>query len=240
MEVLFSKTGSSGNATVISDGQTMILIDAGISPEKINREIDYRLCESEALLCTHAHIDHTAYIKRFMNIGMKVYCGEETTVKTKISGSKRHIKKIESNKQFRVGTFIIVPFNVDHVNSDGTPCENFGFLIYSTVTKEKMLHITDAACIESKFPPVDYINIECNYIDIDDYSNELEYTNKFVEKRRFDSHLSLSRCIMFLKQQDLSNVKEIRLIHLTESQGEIECEILEQAKKEFPSVKFII
>lgn len=171
---------------------------------------------------------------------MKVYANDETWLKTQISRTTRNAIEMQSGKQFSAGTFIVKPFDVAHTNSDGTPCKNFGFLLYSTVTKEKMLWITDASYIESRFPPMDYICIECNYVDVDDYSNELEYVNQFVEKRRFTSHLSLSRCINFLKMQDLSNIKYIRLLHLSESQGNIYNIILGRMKCEFPDIQFII
>ena len=57
MEVLWSKTGSKGNASVISDGQTLIQIDAGITPEVVNREINYRLNDVFGVLVTHLHGD---------------------------------------------------------------------------------------------------------------------------------------------------------------------------------------
>lgn len=240
MEVISSKTGSTGNASVVSDDTTMLQIDCGIAPDKVNAEIKYKLPEISGILCTHAHTDHISHIERYLKFGMKVYANGETWLKTKISSSTRNAMVIEAGKQFNVGTFMVKPFNVAHTNSDGSNCPNFGFLLYSTVTKEKMLWITDAAYIESKFPPMDYICIECNYIDVEDYSKELEYTNKAVEKRRFNSHLSLSRCIDFLKKQDLSKVKEVRLLHLTKSQGEIKDEILSKMHSEFPSIDFII
>lgn len=240
MEVLWSKTGSKGNASVISDGQTLIQIDAGISPEKVNQNIGYKLSEVEGIIISHAHIDHSALIPRFLRLGMKVYANEETWIKTQISRPTRNAVTIQSGKQFKIGTFVVMPFDVAHTNSDGTPCSNFGFLIYSTVTREKMLWITDASYIESKFPPIDYICIECNYIDIDDYTSELEFVNTFVESRRFRSHLSLDRCVQFLKQQDLSYIKEIRLLHLTESQGDIYNIIYSRMKKEFPNIHIVI
>ena len=183
--------------------------------------------------------EHSAFISRFLRLGMKVYAHEETWLKTQISRPVRNAVTIEAGKQFNVGTLIVKPFNVAHVNSDGTPCENIGFLIYSTKTKEKMLWITDASYIESRFPPMDYICIECNYVDIEDYANELEFVNTFVEGRRLRSHLSLDRCVEFLKQQDLSRVKEIRLLHLTESQGDIYNIIYSRMKNEFPDIKFV-
>ena len=194
----------------------------------------------DALLRIATETDHGAFISRFLRLGMKVYANEETWLKTRISRPTRNAVTIQAGKQFNIGTFIVKPFNVAHVNSDGTPCENLGFLIYSRATKKKMLWITDASYIESRFPAMDYICIECNYIDVDDYSSELQFVNTFVEGRRLRSHLSLDRCVEFLKQQDLSHIKEIRLLHLSESQGKIEETITNRMHKEFPSVKFVI
>lgn len=179
-------------------------------------------------------------MERYLKLGMKVYACDDVWSKTDLSRPMRNAVTIEAGKQFKIGTFIIVPFNVVHVNSDGSDCPNLGFLIYSTVTKEKMIWATDASYIENRFPPLDYICVECNYVDIDDYLDELEYLNGFVEKRRVRSHLSLNRCVDFLKQQDLSRIKEIRLLHLTESQGYIYNIIYNRMKQEFPGVKFVI
>lgn len=185
-------------------------------------------------------IDHAAYIDRYLKLGMKVYACEDVWSKTALSRPTRNAITIEAGKQFKIGTFIIVPFDVYHINSDGSDCPNLGFLIYSSATKEKLLWATDCSYIESRFPPLDYICIECNYVDVDDYKSELEYMNGFVEKRRVRSHLSLNRCVDFLKQQDLSRVKEIRLLHLTESQGAIYYIIYNRMQEEFPGMKFVI
>ena len=176
----------------------------------------------------------------YLKLGMETYALEDVWLKTQNKAHLRHAHTIEYNKQFRVGTFLIVPFPVAHTNSDGSDCPNAGFLIYSTVTKEKMLFITDAGYIESRFPPVDYIMIECNHVDVEDYKDELEYVNAFVESRRVKSHLSLDRCVDFLKNQDLSKVQWVRLLHLTESQGNIYNIILDRMNKEFNNIKFII
>lgn len=240
MNVIYSKTGSKGNASVITDGNTFIQVDAGIQPDKVNREINYQLSKVEGVIASHGHGDHAAYIDRYLKLGIKVYANEDVWSKTPLSRPTRNAITIEAGKQFKIGTFIIVPFNVAHVNSDGSDCPNLGFLIYSTVTKEKMIWATDASYIESRFPPVEYICIECNYVDVEDYKSELEYMNGFVEKRRVRSHLSLNRCVEFLKQQDLSRIKEIRLLHLTESQGYIYNIIYNRMQEEFPGVKFVI
>ena len=57
MEVLYSKTGSIGNASVISDGETLVQIDAGITPAAVNREINYSLNDVFGVLVSHLHGD---------------------------------------------------------------------------------------------------------------------------------------------------------------------------------------
>lgn len=57
MNVVFTKTGSKGNASVVSDSKTLIQIDAGIAPEKVNKGIDYRMNEIEGVIVTHEHLD---------------------------------------------------------------------------------------------------------------------------------------------------------------------------------------
>ena len=57
---LFS--GSSGNSTYIESEKSKILIDAGVSCQKISKalaSIGVELDEINAILITHEHIDHT-------------------------------------------------------------------------------------------------------------------------------------------------------------------------------------
>lgn len=176
-----------------------------------------------------------------MRNGMKVWATDETWNTGYTIGPRTNLRTFKHLEQFQIGTFIIKSFPVAHTYNDGEPCDNAGFIIYSTETKEKMLWITDASYIEYRFPVIDYICIECNYIDIDDYGDKIQYINKFVEKRRFNSHLSLNRCIQFLENQNLIDVKEIRLLHISHSQGKnVEKVILEKLQERFPNVKFVV
>lgn len=240
MKVISSITGSSGNASLISDERTMIQIDCGINPKKVNEMCGYRLHEIVAVVVSHEHGDHTAHISDFLRLGVPCWASAETWSKLPQISHNRHCNIFRNGEPFKIGTFIIKPFPVQHSNTDGTNCANSGFLIFSTITRQKMLWITDASYVESKFPPVDKICIECNYVDVEDYSDELDTVNGFVEKRRFNSHLSLNRCVQFLKNQDLSKCREIRLLHLTKTQGNIYNIILDKMKEEFHDKKFII
>ena len=241
IEILASITGSNGNASVISDGETFLQIDCGVSYKVLNRMMDFQMYRVHNAIITHGHSDHIAYASDFMRYGVKVWAKTRTWNAGFILGKNRtNLRTFEQGKQFEIGTFIIKPFPVVHTNRDGTECENSGFLIYSKITKERLLWVTDTAYIEYKFPALDYIAIECSYFDIDDYSNELEYINKYVEQRRLKSHLSYNRCVKFLKMQDLSKCKWIKLLHISKSQGEIADKMKEEMEKEFYGKEILI
>ena len=244
MEIVCSKTGSDGNFSVIYDGKSYLAIDCGIPYEKANRLCGHKLIKAVALLVTHGHGDHFAYINQYIPRMLNIFMGQEPFYSGCVAPGFDEIYEdalhIIDGSQFRVGTFIIKPFKVPHTNSDGSPCENYGFLIYSTVTKERMLWATDCAYIEQRFPPCEYYCIECNYIDVGNYENELQYVNAPVERRRFASHHSLNRCVEFFKHQDLSKAKFIKLLHLTKNQGIIEDEIKARFAKKFPDIEVIV
>ena len=75
-------SGSKGNATYISDGQTSILVDAGLSGIEIQRRLASRNLnpdDLDAIVVTHEHSDHTRGVgilsRRYK---LPVYINEKT------------------------------------------------------------------------------------------------------------------------------------------------------------------
>ena len=144
-----------------------------------------------------------------MNYGIDIYTSETTANEIGIEGYGVHC--LESAKQYQIGTLLIIPFDLVHYHNNGDECKNFGYLIYSKVTKEKLLFATDTAYIHNRFKGLTHIMIETNYIS--DFVNEEQISA--VEKRRYMSHQSLETAIEFLKATDLSKVEVIYAIHLS-------------------------
>lgn len=216
MKILWSKTGSSGNCSVIeSSSGNLLTIDAGIKYEVVNRSCEYRLHECKNVLLTHGHKDHSLYASYFCKRGMNIYAGEEAS--THIDVNVNSLKLLKPAIQFDMDGFRAIPIEMTHSNSDGTACECFGFLIQDTCSKEKMLWVTDSQFIQYKFPPLDYYCIEGNYWEQESYLEELDAIEKNVEMRRVKSHMSIQTAVDFLKQQDLSKCKEIRFLHMSNS-----------------------
>lgn len=74
-------SGSKGNCTYISDGQTSLLIDAGISPKRVLQGLTEMGVSPkiDALLITHEHIDHIRYVKEIQEtFSVDVYAHKNT------------------------------------------------------------------------------------------------------------------------------------------------------------------
>ena len=61
MQYISVSSGSSGNCHFISDGSTKILIDAGLSGKKIEKNLlehSQELKDIQGIFVTHEHLDH--------------------------------------------------------------------------------------------------------------------------------------------------------------------------------------
>lgn len=202
-------SSSRGNAYLVTDGKTPLLLECGISLKKIMKATDFSLYDVCGCLISHEHGDHSKYIREIMKIGIDCYASGGTFSKlTDLNGHRMH--KIEALKQFQVGSWAILPFNTVH------DCEEpLGFLMQSGA--EKLLFATDTAFVKYKFKGLTHVMIECN--------NDIEIVNKNVangsitmaqKNRLIESHFSIDNVRDFIRANDMSNVKEIWLLHLSD------------------------
>lgn len=215
MNIQVISSGSKGNCYIVDDDKTRIMLECGIRYNAILKGCNYDINISGCLV-SHAHVDHSLAIQNLLNNGIPVYTSAEVYKALKINDYLA--KEVNAGQQFKIGTFIIIPFDLQHVNSDGSPCKNFGYLIYSTATKDKLLFATDTAYIHNQFKGLTDIMIETNYIE-KDFTFSSDKDVAMVEKRRFASHMSLETALDFLKHTDLSTVNQIYAIHLSEGKA---------------------
>jgi phosphoribosyl 1,2-cyclic phosphodiesterase len=157
-------------------------------------------------LVTHEHLDHSKAIPDITRNGIDVYSGEGTLVRSMPMMHRGKI--IKSEELFKVGEFIVLPLEAQH-----DAAEPLSFLIQH---KEfgKLLFITDSYYCKYKFKELDHIMIECNYSMSILQEKELL---RSLKSRIVKSHFELENVKEFLKANDLSKVKDITLIHLSES-----------------------
>lgn len=71
-------SGSRGNAYLVSDGVTPILLECGLSIKQIRQGLGFGLTEVAACLVTHEHQDHSKAIRDVLRMGVYVYASPGT------------------------------------------------------------------------------------------------------------------------------------------------------------------
>ena len=209
-------SGSSGNAYYISDRKSSLLLDAGIPLARIQAGCGYCVSKLSGCLVTHAHSDHVKATKDLAKLGVNIYTSQGTIDMANLNGHRIH--RVKALEQFEAGTFTILPFDVEH----DVP-EPLGFLVYSKETKEKLLYITDTYYIRYIFKGLTHILIEANYDPDVLLSNiRINYMDSGRAKRIITSHMSIDTTIQTLKSFDLSLVKQIYLLHLSNDNSNAE------------------
>lgn len=213
IEINTLATGSKGNAYVITDGVTKLLIECGISFKNIQKALNFQTNDIQGCLVSHEHLDHCKGLQSVLNAGINVYMSQGTKDGT---GIEHHRIKVIQNKQpFQIGTWTILPFDVQHdVN------EPFGFLLQNQ-EGEKLLFATDTYYIKYKFNGLTHLMIECNYCQsVLDENVESGRIPVFLKNRVMKSHFSLENLLEFLKANDLSKVQQIWLLHLSDNNSD--------------------
>lgn len=208
-------SGSKGNAYYITDGKTPLLLECGIPIKELQIGTGFKLSQVGGVLISHQHNDHCKSISDCIRAGLDVYAPSEVYKVKKVKG--RRCKEIHPLKGFTVGTFYILPFECDH------DCVNYGFLLHSNHSGERLLYFTDTYMVKYKFDGVTHIMAECNYsVEAVDYSIAHGYIPASLKERLKMSHMSIDNLLEFLKANDLGKVQQIYLIHLSENNSQAE------------------
>ena len=201
-------SGSTGNLYSVSDGKTSLLLEAGLPFKEMQKLTGHTLSTFDACLLTHEHGDHAKGAFDLAKYGTPVYCsaGTHQGIGEKLGFSKT----IKSGLSFWVNTMQIMPFSIEH-----DAAEPLGFLIRSEYDGESLVFATDTFYLKHRFPAVTIFAIECNYAH--DLIGDCPY-----QDRLFTSHMSLKQCLDTLAHNDLSQCREIHLLHMSDSHSDEE------------------
>jgi len=211
-------SSSAGCSYVLRRGDLApLLIDAGLPFREIQRALNFQLSRIAGCLVSHAHGDHSKAVYELLRSGVDVYASQEcleqcgTTVSVFANPVKPEIG-------FHVGPWYVKPFAAVH-DLPGT----LGFYIAPRGERERFLYLTDSAYSPFRFEGLTHIAVECNYsaeiMRQNALSGELS-PDRF--KRTTRTHMSLERLLDMLAANDLSNVQEIHLLHLSDANSDEE------------------
>ena len=214
MDIKVIASGSTGNATKISDGATSLLLDAGVSVNKLFAGSGFAVSDAHGCFITHEHGDHSCAAKPIAKLGVNVYASAGTFDKLNVSGHRfRIVKPLEA---VTVGTFGVMPFDVTH-----DAAEPLGFLVKSNATGEKLVYFSDTAYVKYTFTGITHLVAECNHGEAElRQSVRSGAIEAELAKRIARSHMSLERLVDFVETNDKSRLKQVYLIHLSDGNSD--------------------
>lgn len=217
MQLTIINSNSFGNAYILeSSTGERLLIECGVAFDKIKQALGFSLANIAGCLLTHEHGDHAKSVNDVMKSGINVFASNGTH--SALGTDKNHRAKVcRSEVPFSVGSYQVMAFNVKH-----DVREPLGFLI-SHHESGTILFLTDSYYCEYNFSSIAFhqIIIEANYCQkILDARVAAGANPKFLRDRVFTSHMSIETCKKTLATYNLSEVKNIVLIHLSDGNSD--------------------
>lgn len=185
-------SSSAGNLYSLSDGETDILIECGVTYKQMQQLLPKAPSEYAACVYSHSHGDHfrrdayTELTRRGVEVVHGTYHPEGD----------------------RYGTIRAKAFSVKH------DVLNCGYL-FQGACGESCIFIIDTFYSPGapKASPT-IVAIECNY------ARDLMRPGDSLNDRLFGSHMELAQCIETLQAWDLSRTREVHLLHLSDSRSD--------------------
>ena len=221
-------SGSKGNCTFVTDGQSRIVIDLGISATRAESALSALGVSADCdIVVTHSHSDHINGIKTFYkrHPGIVVHCQRESA---RAVSSQTGVTPVIEGRSFKIGAITVTAIPVPH----DVPC--FGYIVECGGKRAAV--VTDIGAVEdralSALGGVDLLVIESNH-DSDMLKRNVKYTPQLKARIASDyGHLSNTDCASACAFLATSGVKNFVLAHLSEENNnpelarrEVECAI---------------
>ena len=203
-------SSSAGNAYLVDDGHTRILIECGVPYRRLQKLTGFGTSGIAGCLLSHEHKDHAKCYLELIKNGVPVYASEGTAealdcdVLTLLDEAEPPGCGYAA---FSVGTFDVLPFATFH-----DAAEPVGYLIRSEADREKLMFATDTVNLGYRFKGLSLIALECNYSD-----EILARASKLPDKVRHriaNSHMEVGRACTYLSGLDLTRCRRVYLMHL--------------------------
>lgn len=225
MKVCVISSGSKGNMTYVSAGNTNILIDAGISLVNASKRApEIELNKVTDILVTHEHIDHVAFLDTVLKktnanlyIEKKSFKALKPEIKDRLVG--RRIAFIEGESCYRIGDVEVCTLNLLHDTAN-----IFGYIIMHQ--GKKFGYFTDTGIFPSRYKSLltdlDCFVIEANH-NIEMLVNSGRDPRLINRILSTSGHLSNQVCYEVLSETLNNKVKYVILGHISEDCNCLKC-----------------
>lgn len=199
-------SSSKGNLYLLENEETRILLECGVEKKEISKYLRYNnllITDLNACIISHVHQDHSMSVE-WVKEYIQVYSTHE------MHSKYDDVIAMSILSPFKIGTIKILPIPIEHGKT-----ENNAFVF---MDKDNCLFFaTDFSLMSQNLINFKFnrIFIECNYDDellqrVLDNEND-EYKLKHI--RQVSTHMSKENCKLHLRNMELSNCKEIVLLH---------------------------
>lgn len=202
-------SSSGGNAYMISDGKTRILLECGVSFRKLQQLCSFQLTEVDGVLVSHEHKDHSQCVEKVLASGIPVYLSQGTARALELPEPLLDLAtEMSQGRAFTVGTISVMPFSTFHDAQ-----EPLGFVMRSLYDKDIFAFATDTVSLPYNFPGVNILAVEANFQE--DILERCERMPKKIRHRIQNTHMEIDMLCQCLSRMDLSACRQIHLLHLS-------------------------
>lgn len=204
-------SSSHGNAYIVSDGETHILLECGLSHKKLQQLCGFRLSALDGCLVSHEHKDHSRCVDKLLASGVPVYLSQGTAAALELPGKLLELAtEMEAGRQFAIKSMDILPFPTFH-----DAREPLGFVMQSRVDGDICVFATDTVILPYRFPGVNILAVEANFQQ--DILDRCQRMPEKTQHRVACSHMDIDTLCKCLAGMDLSRCREIILLHLSDA-----------------------
>ena len=214
MKLIVLGSSSTGNGYILHNGKEALIIEAGIKLAQVKQALDFNISCIAGCLISHSHGDHAGHLESYAKAGIRILTSEHVlSCKNDLVASSL-CTPVYAGKGYKIGNFKVIPFDLQH----DVPC--LGFLIDHPETG-KIVFITDSFLCDYTFENISHMILECNYDD-----NILEKriltgsVHPSMRQRLLSTHMVLDTCKGILQANDLTNVINIVLVHLSDGNSD--------------------
>ena len=202
-------SSSQGNAYIVSDDCTHILLECGVSHKNLQQLCGFQITALDGCIVSHEHKDHSQCVEKILASGVQVYLSQGTARALELPEKLLDLAtEMESGKQFTIGSMDILPFSTFHDAQ-----EPLGFVMQSRVDGDILAFATDTVNLPYNFPGVSLLAVEANF-----QQDILDRCERMPEKTRHrvsNTHMEIDKLCECLRRIDLSRCREIYLLHLS-------------------------
>lgn len=217
-------SSSKGNAYMVSDGDTTILLECGLTMPKLKKAAGFAISQCAACFVTHEHKDHSHSALQLIKQGMPVFMTEGTARALELPDAEI----LEPYEPVQIGWLRVMAFRVWH-----DARQPVGFLIDDTRTGERLLFAADTRNLDYAPERLTYVAIECNYEEA--ILARSERMPEALKARIRHTHMEVGDCIKYLHKLDLRGCVCVWLLHLSAGNSNEEG-WMRRFRQEFPGL----